>query len=258
VDLISDSASYFNFDDDGPTLTVSAEVSETEMAALTTMVDETVGEERLAEGEIDTDGNLDGDDPGLGRATTTVVGGLVNLFAALGGDYGQDGEGSTSGVLSFVGDLNQEWATNLAATDGGAITLVRTSATMLSGVDEDGDTVFTIAIVNIGTVQAPEYQLQTSTVQAPEYQLQTTLYEALVHPDTDTFDETVQLLLSEEGAVQLQYVVTRVDGDGDSVTESATVDLISDSASYFNFDDDGPTRWCPCGAGCRDTAARAA
>ena len=211
-------------------------ITETEMAALTTMVDETVGEERLAEGEIDTDGNLDGDDPGLGRATTTVVGGLVNLFAALGGDYGQDGEGSTSGVLSFVGDLNQEWATNLTATDGGAITLVRTSATMLSGVDEDGDTVFTIAIVNIGTVQAPEYQLQT------------TLYEALVHPDTDTFDETVQLLLSEEGAVQLQYVVTRVDGDGDSVTESATVDLISDSASYFNFDDDGPTHFSPDGA----------
>ncbi|MGR6730326.1 hypothetical protein, partial [Aeromonas veronii] len=62
--------------------------------------------------------------------------------------------------------------------------------------------------------------------------------------------EAVNLLLSQDGAVQLQYSVTVVDGDGDSLTRSATVDLISRStdeqevvsqSSVFSFDDDGPT-----------------
>ncbi|MDD4855161.1 MAG: DUF5801 repeats-in-toxin domain-containing protein, partial [Sulfuricurvum sp.] len=42
-------------------------------------------------------------------------------------------------------------------------------------------------------------------------------------------------------AVQLQYEVTRVDGDGDSVTQAGTVNLITNENSYFSFDDDGPT-----------------
>ncbi|MFC5303459.1 hypothetical protein, partial [Azospira restricta] len=113
-----------------------------------------------------------------------------------------------------------------------------TSDTLLTGEDEDGDAVFTIEIVNVGTDDAPVYQLQT------------TLNEALVHTDDpDLFDEAVQLLLAEDGAVQLQYEVTREDADGDTVTDSATVDLISRSTdgeevsntSYFSFDDDGPT-----------------
>jgi len=51
----------------------------------------------------------------------------------------------------------------------------------------------------------------------------------------------VALLLDEEGAVQLQYSVTITDGDGDSLTKSATVDLISDEQSVFSFEDDGPS-----------------
>ncbi|HRL93776.1 MAG TPA: hypothetical protein PK873_09450, partial [Pseudomonas sp.] len=62
--------------------------------------------------------------------------------------------------------------------------------------------------------------------------------------------------LVADGAVQLQYDVTRVDADGDSITQSATVDLIShttlegdgenqeggvSNTSYFSFDDDGPS-----------------
>ncbi|MFC5301318.1 calcium-binding protein, partial [Azospira restricta] len=116
-----------------------------------------------------------------------------------------------------------------------------TSDTLLTGEDEDGDAVFTIEIVNVGTDDAPVYQLQT------------TLNEALVHPDNATFDEAVSLWLAEDGAVQLQYEVTREDADGDTVTDSATVDLISRSTdgeevsntSYFSFDDDGPTDFYP-------------
>ncbi|WP_429210146.1 hypothetical protein, partial [Aeromonas veronii] len=40
----------------------------------------------------------------------------------------------------------------------------------------------------------------------------------------------------------LQYSVTRVDGDGDSVTDSASVSLIAGERSVFGFDDDGPTQ----------------
>ncbi|NQD92430.1 type I secretion C-terminal target domain-containing protein, partial [Pseudomonas sp. CrR25] len=119
--------------------------------------------------------------------------------------------------------------TNLQAIDGGAISLVQSSATLLTGEDTDGHPVFTIEIVNVGTVDAPVYQLQT------------TLYEPLVHGNEALFDEAVSLLLDGDGAVQLQYQVTRTDADGDSVTESATVDLISGESSYFAFEDDGPS-----------------
>ncbi|MFM5567319.1 VWA domain-containing protein [Aeromonas veronii] len=89
---------------------------------------------------------------------------------------------------------------------------------------------FTIKIVNVADAGDP-----------PVYQLETTLYEALDHGDNATFDEVVNLLLSQDGVVQLQYSVTVVDGDGDSVTDSATVTLITGERSVFSFDDDGPS-----------------
>ncbi|WP_101048796.1 retention module-containing protein [Macromonas nakdongensis] len=242
----------FDIQDDGPTLTVSEDVSATEAAALAVNVDETEGAERLAAGETDTDGNTDDAGAGLGQATTTVSGGLVNLFAALGGNYGADGAGGTSGTFSFVGiPEDGELATNLKATDGGDIVLQMGTgdyAGMVVGVDTDDDVVFSIAIVNTGTAQAPVYQLQT------------TLYEAIDHSaaqggDEAKFDEALALNLAEDGALQLQYSVTREDADGDSITESATVDLVSRSTdeeteevsdtSYFSFDDDGPLAAVP-------------
>ncbi|MFQ1969099.1 DUF5801 repeats-in-toxin domain-containing protein [Aeromonas veronii] len=54
------------------------------------------------------------------------------------------------------------------------------------------------------------------------------------------FDESLSLLLSGQNSLGLQYSVTRVDGDGDSVTDSATVSLIAGERSVFSFDDDGP------------------
>jgi VCBS repeat-containing protein len=223
------------FLDDGPSVVVRQDLSADEAEALFVRVDESLGADRAAPGETDN-GNAD-DVPGaLGQITTAVVGGLTSLFTTLGTSYGSDGPGTTTGVLSFVGFPEQGGlATNLTAVDGGAVTLERTSDTLLSGVDQDGDTVFTIEIVN--------------------NQLQTTLFEALVHPlsGTGSFDEAVPLHLVEDGAVQLQYTVTVVDRDGDSVTKSATVDLITHTGgegeasqegsdtSYFSFEDDGPS-----------------
>jgi hypothetical protein len=110
--------------------------------------------------------------------------------------------------LSFVGfPAEGGLATNLSSTAGGAITLFLEGGVIVGRDADGGDPVFTIAIVG--------------------EQLQTTLFEALEHPNNATFDEAVQLQLVADGAVQLQYDVTRVDADGDSITQSATVDLIS-------------------------------
>ena len=49
------------------------------------------------------------------------------------------------------------------------------------------------------------------------------------------------LSLVSGGPVQLQYEVTRTDGDGDTVTQSATVDLIGTQGSGISFEDDAPT-----------------
>ena len=231
VDLITNDASFFSFDDDGPTLTVTAEVSETEAAALAVELDETTGDaDRYS--SADTPDTYVNDDNGyLAQATTDVEGGLLSLFATLGGDYGSDLAGTTVGSLSFIGlPATGGLATTLSATDGGAISLEAASATLINGVDTDGDVVFSIEIVNVGTVADPVYQLVT------------TQYEALDHgADDNLFDSALNLLLEGEGSVQLEYEVTRTDGDGDVVTESAEVDLITNDASFFSFDDDGPT-----------------
>jgi hypothetical protein len=223
IDLITDDSTFFSFEDDGPTLTVTADVSETESGQLAVNLDETVGSDRGA----DANGNTDDASPALAQVTSSVTGGLVNLFGQLGGDYGADGPGTTTGNFSFVGFPGEGGlATTLSATDGGAITLYL-EGEVIEGRDLDGDTVLTIAIV-----ESP----------AGQYQLQTTLYEALDHGDDgNLFDSPLDLLLASEGGIQLQYEVTRVDGDGDSVTSAGTIDLITDDSTFFSFEDDGPT-----------------
>nr|WP_235674983.1 retention module-containing protein [Aeromonas veronii] len=237
VDLISRStdeqevvsqSSVFSFDDDGPTLSVSAEASEMELAALQVSLDESVGDDRAAPGET-ADGNDDDTGPGLAQVYSSVSGGLASLFAQSGVSYGSDGVGSTTASLSFVGVPVGGLATNLSSTAGGAITLFLEGGNLVGRDANGGDPVFTIKIVNVADAGDP-----------PVYQLETTLYEALDHGDNAIFDEAVNLLLSQDGAVQLQYSVTVMDGDGDSVTDSATVSLIAGERSVFSFDDDGP------------------
>ncbi len=244
VDLISDQTSLFTFDDDGPTLTVTGDQSSAN-TALAVELDETVGTDRANPATTETaDGNTDDAGPGLGQVTTSVgaptTGGLVNLFT-VGGDVGSDG-GSDTGVLSFVGfppptnNNPTPVATNLSATDGGAISLLLVSPTLIEGRDASGtgDLVFTIEIV-------------TDTNGDP--QLQTTLFEAIDHGEdgasgtvaSDVFDEDITLVLSQAGTIQLQYEVTREDNDGDTIIVAGQVDLISDQTSLFTFDDDGPT-----------------
>ena len=142
----------------------------------------------------------------------------------VGGDFGSDGPGTLTDKLSFGGFAGGDLDTNLEATDGGAIVLYLDSPTLIQGKDGDGDVVFTIEIVEVNP---------------GEFQLQTTLLEALVHGDNAS-STSPSSCCWKKGTVQLVYEATRTDGDGDPLTKSATVDLISDESSYFTFDDDGP------------------
>ncbi|MFQ2027931.1 retention module-containing protein, partial [Aeromonas veronii] len=210
--------------DDVPTQDVGV-AEEANLGGLSVSLDETVGkEDTYSESDVN-DGYVSDDVEGaLARATTAIEGGLLSLFTSS-GSYGADGAGSITGSFSFVGIGEAGVATNLSATKGGAITLNAVSATELQGVDGEGGVVFSIKIVVVDGVS----------------QLQTTQFEALSHDDTGLFDESLSLLLSGQNSLGLQYSVTRVDGDGDSVTDSATVSLIAGERSVFSFDDDGPS-----------------
>ncbi len=209
--------------DDVPSQSVGV-AEEADFGGLSVSLDETVGKEDTYNSSDVDDGYVSDDVSGaLAQATTAIAGGLLSLFTSS-GSYGADGAGSTTGSFSFVGVGSEGVETNLSATDGGAITLNAVSATELQGVDGDGDVVFSIKIVEVDGVA----------------QLQTTQFEALSHGNTGLFDESLSLLLSGQNTLGLQYSVTRVDGDGDSVTDSATISLVDGERSVFSFDDDGP------------------
>ena len=231
IDLITSQSSYFTFDDDGPTLTVTAQADAADQLVLE--VDETVGADRYNTGEAeDADGNANTDDGAgfLGQVTTNITGvdfdGLRSLFDVV-RDSGSDGIGSQSRAFSFVGvEAGTPVATQLSATDGGDIDLVYVSDTQVNGVDQDGDTVFTLAIVDVG---------------GGVFQLQLTVFEAIHHGDDgNLYDHEIPLLLTNDDVLQLQFTFSVTDGDGDSLTRSDVIDLASATTSVFSFDDDGP------------------
>ena len=219
--------------DDSPTVTVDNSVTFINTPSLAMSLDETVGaNDRYAPGET---GAYAADDVtgALAQKTTNLSGGLVSLFT-VGGSAGSDLEKSLNGQLSLTGAPAYTTgatgatglATTLVATNGGAIGLFSENGAII-GVDTQGHTVFKIEITGSGTTA----------------QLRTTLYEALDHPDdgSDSFDESVTLLLTGTDQIGLRYEVTRTDGDDDQATSSSTVVLGDATGSFFSFDDDGPT-----------------
>lgn len=221
----ADGLFVINIEDDVPTLSLG--IDSQRLGQLEVVLDETRGEQdRYAANDDTSQGYVNDDASGaLARTTTQISGGLSALFS-VGAAAGADGQASLSGTLSFTGIPAQGLDTTLSASDGGAIRLVvdENDSQVLRGLDGSGDTVFTIAIVTVDG----------------QPQLQTTLFEAIGHPDNDQrFDEAVDLLI-KDGSLKLQYQVTLVDGDGDSVTRSASLELAGGKSSYFSFQDDGP------------------
>lgn len=234
-----------NVQDDVPILTVG--VNGQLAGRIAASLDETVGEaDRYNDNDVSDDGNTDDALPALAQVTTEITGGLAALFT-VGGDYGADGPGQTVGTLSFDGFPENPVVgleTTLSATDGGKVWLFLEDGVIV-GRDSDiasetdkGDMVLAIRIVNTGTEADPIYQMET------------TQYEALEHFDTSKLDESISLHLAENGSIGLKYTVTRSDADGDVLTESAVLPLVSHSEddtqdgatdfSYLSFDDDGP------------------
>ncbi|GAB1716406.1 MAG: hypothetical protein NTAFB05_14480 [Nitrobacter sp.] len=231
VSQSADISANIRFDDDGPTLTVTADGEAG--SRLTIGLDETVGDDRYnaAIGESPDSGNHDDAAGTLAQVTTSLGnGGLASLFDVT-AIYGADGKGAEEAHgFAFTGISAGGVETNLKATNGGPITLYLDGATntivgkaMVGGIETD---VLTIKIVD--TVDGP--------------QLQTTLYAAIDHgSDGNKFDsEAILSLLDGAGPVGLQMTVTVTDGDGDTATRAATVDLITSQGSAFHFDDDGP------------------
>ena len=198
----------------------------------------------LSEAE-DAGGNANTDDGVgfLGQVRTTMTGGLfgpnspfstTSFSAAIGAD--RTGAGAT-GTLEIIGVPafgSGALATNLSATDGGPISLVSVGTGVLKqilGIDSAGigDPVF-------------EIKLDQPTASS-ELQLFLTVFRAIDHGDDgNLFDHEITLALENGlGPVQLIRTQTVTDGDGDAVTETATIDLITDQTSFFSFDDDGPT-----------------
>ncbi|MFQ2148225.1 DUF5801 repeats-in-toxin domain-containing protein [Aeromonas jandaei] len=209
--------------DDVPSQSVGV-AEEADFGGLSVSLDETVGKGDTYNSSDVDDGYVSDDvSEALAQVTTSMGGGLLSLFTSS-GNYGADGAGNTAGSFSFVGVSSSGVETNLSTSDGGTITLKAVSGTELQGVDGNGAVVFSIKIVEVDGVA----------------QLQTTQCEALSHGNTGLFDESLPLLLSGQNSLGLQYSVTRVDGDGDSVTDSATISLVDGERSVFNFDDDGP------------------
>jgi T1SS-143 domain-containing protein len=216
--VTSESAIEVIFEDDGPKVDVG-KVNEAAQQLEVTL-DETVGDDRAADGES-VNGNNDDVDGALAQVTTQVAGGLTALFT-ISGSAGADSPATDSGELSL--QLSDEGlATTLSATDGGAISLFSDVSGNIVGRDEAGDDVFTIEIVDING----------------ETQLQTTLFEAIEHGNTSSFDEALELL-TQNGNLELQYEVTRTDADGDSDTDSASIALANPISSAISFEDDGP------------------
>ncbi|UFQ96186.1 retention module-containing protein [Pseudomonas wenzhouensis] len=214
-----------NIEDDVPTLSLG--INTQALAQLEVVLDETRGEQDRYAANDDTSQGYINDDAGgaLARTTTQVSGGLSALFS-VSSAAGADGQASLSSSLSFTGIPPEGLATTLSATDGGAIRLIvdASDSQLLRGLDSSGDTVFTIAIITVDG----------------QAQLQTTLFEAIRHPDNgQRFDEAVDLLI-KDGSLKLQYQMILVDGDGDAVTRSESVELAGGKSSYFSFQDDGP------------------
>ena len=112
--------------------------------------------------------------------------GVLSLFT-IGGDFGSDGPGTDTPVLSFAGLTpgGSGVATNLSATDGGAITLFLTAGGVLEGRDTRPTT---------WCSRSRSWALSA----AP--QLQLTQFEAIDHgADGNAFDTELPLLLQSGG-----------------------------------------------------------
>ncbi|MEP5938639.1 MAG: DUF5801 repeats-in-toxin domain-containing protein [Erythrobacter sp.] len=188
------------FADDGPT--IDAAVTDGDTVKLVTQ-----------------DAETDGDPTDTDTASTTANFGGAFTIASSG--YGADG----AGTIAWDFSLSINNAVSGLSSDGDAITLfdiggkvVGSTAAVIGDVDAS-NTIFDIAVAADGSVTLSQY-------------------EELDHPDNnDTsapYDD--QLLSLADGLVNLDGKATITDGDGDTDSETVSLDL----GGNIQFADDGP------------------
>ncbi|MEA1617393.1 DUF5801 repeats-in-toxin domain-containing protein, partial [Erythrobacter sp. T5W1-R] len=165
------------------------------------------------------DANTDGDPTDTDTATSTAAfGGVFSLTFAAGAD------GAATPVLSYA--LSVTDAVSGLTSGGAAINLylidgrvVGSTAATQGGVNA-GNTVFDLSVSSTGAVTLNQYQQIDHAVEGTT---------------TAPFDD--QLVVLANGKIALTARSTITDGDGDTATDSATVDL----GGNVRFADDGPT-----------------
>ncbi|MCL5775928.1 DUF5801 domain-containing protein [Limibaculum sp. FT325] len=248
---IADITNDISFDDDGPHQVVSASAVDVD-TALGVNLDETIGTDRY--NPLHTNGApVTADDPDqqdnngafddtvtdfngltpIGQLDTTAAGGIGSLFS-LSGSYGSDGSGGALDYL-FEFDFTEVGgngiATNLTTTVNGETVVLFLEGGEIIGRETNatGDIALRIAILD---PTDPTSQIRVQQFLA---------YDNGGTENPSVFDEQITLatLLGDE-KVELKLTVTRTDFEGDTDADSASRDLITQSGSPFDFDDDGP------------------
>jgi hypothetical protein len=191
-------------------------------------------------------------DQAAGSLTTAVTGGLATLFDITQA-FGSDGPASTDSLAySFALGLS------------GALTSVETNLTATARADTDladlSEAARTIHLVEDGSGNilgvigqdtadpADDFvALRISVVNGTsptDAQLEVEQFLPIDHGNEESpslLDEVTTLLAANaEEAVELSLTVEATDGDGDTASDTLTVDLINDTTSPITIDDTGP------------------
>ena len=201
-----DLTGIFEFEDDGPTVTLTAD------GTAMLVIDETDGVDN-ATGEVDIVGGNLGVNTILASAYTT----------ASSVDYGTDGPAASS---------SKEWTFQAltANTVSGLTDVASDSAVWLNtSADGSGDIVTIIGTASTGGAEVVRWEISKATGAVT-----TTLKLALKHTNPlDPDESATPATLLGTGLIVVELTATDLDGDSDT----KTVDL----TGIFEFEDDGPT-----------------
>jgi len=264
----ADISGRIQFNDDGPTFTVSTGGT-TPLSSIALNLDETIGTrpDRYNTDEQPRDNNGTVDDTASTTVTyttdatstaqighlNTTAGLLANLFVApiaTTVDYGADGKGTFSATLGFVltGPADGGFKTNLVVTAVNGSPLANASAADRTvWLTVEGNHI--IGRVGHDTQTTDDdyiaFRISLSSTDPAAAQLIVDQFLPIDHGGSENpsvFDEQISLLMANAGqGVGLQLTVTATDGDNDTLTQSATVPLIGKESSFVSFDDDGPS-----------------
>jgi T1SS-143 domain-containing protein len=257
----------FSFDDDGPTVSITADDGADKDDILGVEFDETEGTPDRFNNDSNPvevpDNNSDDDEQSITGFGSIVAGDIIgqlvtnsddgdslaDLFNTPGGDSGQDGPGSLSYDFTFNltegGDPDSAVASNLTTTVNGRTVylflqdLNSDSRDELVGREADGsgDPDPTGAIAFFANIINPT---SDTNAQIVVRQLLALDHGGTEDPSVHDEETILSTLVSSGDKIGINLEVTRTDVEGDEAKADATADYITESGSPVAFDDDGP------------------